>query len=104
MSNELQYYGYPEQTGLTVIAKVYNYAGDQVGSDISCTEAGSLAIYKGNMPTAPLGQYGVRFFNGSILLGQGMINWDGSKEMELNLDATISSRLDFTKFVAFKFV
>ena len=104
MSNELQYYGYPDQTGLTITAKVYDSAGIQVGSDVTCSEAGSLAIYKGNMPTAPLGQYGIRFFNGSILVGQGSINWDGSKEMGLNLDASISSRLDFAKFITFKFI
>ena len=104
MSNELQYYGYPEQTGLTVIARVYNSAGVQVGADITTTEVGSLGIYTANMPSAAFGQYGVRFFNGSILVGQGFINWDGSKEMEFNLDASISSRLDIGKFLAFKFL
>jgi hypothetical protein len=91
MSNELQYYGYPDQTGLTVTAKVYDAAGAQVGSDITTTEVGSLGIYTANMPSAPFGQYGVRFFSGATLVGQGFINWDGSKEMEFNLDVSISS-------------
>lgn len=104
MSNELQYYGYPDQTGLVITAKVYDSAGTQVGTDITTTEVGSLSIYTANMPSAALGQYGVRFFNGSILVGQGFINWDGSKEIEFNLDASISSRLDIGKFLALKFL
>jgi len=92
MANELNYYGTLDQTGLTVVARVYDSAGTQVGSDVSCSEAGSLAIYAGDMPTAPLGQYGVRFFNGTTLLGQGIINWDGTGECELNLDVEVSTR------------
>jgi len=84
MANELNYYGNLSQTGLTVIARVYDATGTQVGLDISCTEdTGSLAIYSGDMPTAPLGVYGVRFFDGSTLLGQGSINWSGLKETDL---------------------
>ena len=99
MANELNYFGKILETGLTVTAKVYDSSGVQVGADINCTEAGALAIYIGDMPTATVGQYGVRFFDGAVLLGQGFINWDGTKEIDFNLDATVSSRLDSAAYV-----
>ena len=80
MSGELQYYGHPTQTGLTVVAKVYDADGTQVGTDVSTTESGSTAIYIGDMPSAAEGQYGVRFFSGGSLLGQGAIYWTGTAE------------------------
>lgn len=91
MANELNFYGNTDQTGLTVTARVYDATGSQVGSDINCNDNGASAIYIGNMPSASLGKYGVRFFEGVNLLGQGQINWDGSKETELNLDVLVSS-------------
>jgi len=81
MSNELQYYGDPVvDTGLTVVARVYDSSGVQVGSDVATTEVGALAIYRGDMPVAVEGSYGVRFFNGTLLLGQETISWDGTAE------------------------
>lgn len=81
MPNELQYYGDPVvDTGLTVVARVYNSSGVQVGSDVATTEVGALAIYRGNMPVAIDGEYGVRFFSGTLLLGQSNIIWDGTAE------------------------
>ena len=80
MSGELQYYGHPTQTGLTVVAKVYDADGTQVGTDVSTTESGSTAIYIGDMPSAAEGKYGVRFFSGGSLLGQGAIYWTGTAE------------------------
>jgi hypothetical protein len=81
MSNELQYYGDPAvDAGLTVVARVYNSAGVQVGSDAATTEVGALAIYRGDMPVAVEGSYGVRFFSGTLLLGQETISWDGTAE------------------------
>lgn len=84
MANELQYYGELTQTGYTVIAKIYDASGTQVGGDVNCTESGSLAIYIGDMPTLPLGEYGVRFFEGANLLGQGSVYWSSTKEMTLD--------------------
>ena len=85
MADELQYYGDPSSdSGLTVIARVYDDTGAQVGTDASCSEVGSLAIYQGDMPTASAGNYGVRFFDGTTLLGQGFIEWDGSAEIGLH--------------------
>lgn len=81
MAKELQYYGKIAQTGLTVIARVYDPDGVQVGADVSCPEVGTLAIYIGNMPAAAKAQYGIRFFSGTTLLGQGIIFWDGTEEV-----------------------
>jgi len=91
MSQELNYYGHLNETGLTVIAKVYNKSGVQVGGDVTCSESGVLSIYIGDMPTLALGEYGVRFFNGIVLLGQGNIFWNGTEEVEI-LD--IESKVD----------
>lgn len=92
MANELNFYGDLSQTGLTVEARVYNSSGTQVGSNVSCSEVGTLAIYVGDMPTATIGQYGVRFFDSnSTLLSQGVINWDGDSEIILNLDIAVST-------------
>lgn len=83
MTNELQFYGSPEtDSGLTITAKVYSEAGIQVGTDISCAEIGSEAIYLGDMPTIGAGDYAVRFMNGSTLLGHGCIFWNGSSEID----------------------
>jgi hypothetical protein len=83
MANELKFFGDPDtDTGLTVIAKVYTPAGVQTGSDVTCTEVDSLAVYRGNMPAAVAGEYIVRFLNDSddSLLGQGSFFWDGTQE------------------------
>jgi hypothetical protein len=81
MAKELNYYGELEQTGLTVTSKVYDKDGTQIGGDIACYEVSELAIYIADMPTADYGEYGVRFFNGTELLGQSFIHWSGSKEI-----------------------
>lgn len=92
MADELEFYGNPSSdSGLTVIARVYDSAGAQVSTDVTCAEVGVLAIYQGDMPTAVAGTYGVRFFNGTTLLGQGCINWDGTNEVtEVTLNTAIS--------------
>ncbi|MEO0496827.1 MAG: hypothetical protein AAF141_05575 [Pseudomonadota bacterium] len=85
MADELEFTGDPaSQSGLTVIARVYSYAGAQVGGDVTTSEdGGSEAIYTGDMPSAAAGEYLVRFFEGTTLLGQGEIIWDGSQEITL---------------------
>ena len=92
MAGELQYYGDPSSdSGLTIVARVYDSNGAQVGSDVSCTETGSLAIYTGDTPAAGGGEYGVRFFDGTTLKSQGVIYWDGIAaitEVTLNTDVT----------------
>ena len=86
MANELNFYGDPAtDSGLTIVARIYDSAGAQVGSDVSCSEVGSLAIYVGSMPSASSGQYGVRFFAGSETTPRatGLIDWNGSSEVTL---------------------
>tara|TARA_R110000851_G_scaffold57296_1_gene133502 strand:- start:8905 stop:9282 length:378 start_codon:yes stop_codon:yes gene_type:complete len=91
MAQELNYYGHLVESGLTVVAKVYNKSGVQVGGDVSCSEVGILSIYIGDMPTLLLGEYGVRFFSGTTLLGQGNIFWNGTEEVEV---LTIETKVD----------
>ena len=97
MANELQYYGDPEaESGLTILARVYDSTGTQTGSDVSCTEVGTLAIYQGDMPSAPLGGYTVRFFDGTTLLGQGPMEWDGTNEVSvLDVSQSVLGLNDF---------
>lgn len=86
MAGEIQYFGYPNQTGLTLTAKVFSTGTSpaQVGSDVSLSETGSTAIYTGNMVSTGSGVYMVRILNGSELLGVEKIIWDGSQEIDLN--------------------
>lgn len=84
MANELQFYGdtslFP---GKTVVGKVYDASGTQVGSDITMTEVGSTGIFRGDMPTAAKGSYGVRFIFNDIIAAQGEIFWDGNNEVTI---------------------
>jgi len=80
-------------SGLTVTAKVYSKAGSQVGSDVSCSEAGSTSIYRGDMPTASQGVYLVHFTaNTGADLGTYEINWTGSGELT-NLDLATGAQI-----------
>ena len=95
MANELQYYANPDSdSGQTITAKVYDNAGTQVGSDVTCTEVGTLAIYQGDMPSALSGVYSVRFFNGGAFVSQGPIQWDGTNEITLRSVAMAISSLN----------
>tara|TARA_B100001248_G_scaffold239629_1_gene205033 strand:+ start:11849 stop:12331 length:483 start_codon:yes stop_codon:yes gene_type:complete len=95
MANELQFYGNPAlDSGLTIKAKIYDHTGTQIGSDVTCVEVGVLAIYRGDMPTTSAGEYVVRFFESTLLKGQGIIYWSGSDEINLNtIDAAVSGLL-----------
>jgi hypothetical protein len=97
MANELQYSANPStSSGLTITARVYDNAGAQVGSDVACSEVGSLALYLGDMPTAPQGEYLVRFFDAASMVGQGLIFWDGTAEVnQLSVNVNVSSRSTF---------
>ena len=83
MADELRFYGLLSQTGLTVTARVYDGA-TQIGTDVTCTESGSLAIYLGDMPTASAGQYVVRFLSAGEVVAHSVIDWNGSAELNLN--------------------
>lgn len=93
MANELEFYGadLSADTGLTIVARVYDQTGTQVGADVPTAEVGSLAIYIGDMPTAPVGRYGVRFLDGTTIKAQNWIDWDGTAEIT---PITINAKLD----------
>lgn len=83
MADELQYAGFLSETGLTVTAKVFDDAGDQVGGDVSCPETNETAYYVGDFPVSVTTEdtYLVRFFDAaSKLLGQVEIEWTGTLE------------------------
>lgn len=85
MANEIQYYGNPEtQTGLTITANIYNSTGALVDSDRPVPEiSGSPAVYIADFPNSlPADNYIIRFWdNGTTFVGQGDLDWDGSKEI-----------------------
>lgn len=90
MANELQYYADPTtDSGLIITAKVYDNTGTLVGSTITCTEVGVLAIYMGDMPSALAGSYVVRFFQEDVMIGQGIIEWDGTQEVDYAKEQTL---------------
>lgn len=92
MANELIYSGNPTgDTGLTITGEVYDVTGTQVGSDVTMTEVGSLAFYRGDMPTAGAGKYYVRFFDTGTLKDEIIFIWDGSAEVTLQ---TVQSNLE----------
>lgn len=91
MANELQFLGTDEQSGLTVVARVYNSAGAQVGADVACAEIGTDAIYIGDMPTAVAGEYSVRFVDDvdDVYLAHGLMVWDGAAEITARMIDTV---------------
>lgn len=93
MAKELQFYGDENyDSGLTVVAEIFDAEGSQIGLDIECSEVGSLAIYIGNMPSASPGVYSVRFkTDTNVLIGQGSIEWDGEQEIS---GSTLNSLID----------
>lgn len=89
MANELNLYADANGTtyqGLTdIVARLYNTSG-QVGSDIPMVEV-TDAIYTADVPlSTPAGTFGVRFYQGSTLLAQGCLSWDGEKEVDTLLE------------------
>ena len=84
MSGELRFNGDPgSDSGLTLTASLYGSDGVLHTASITLTEIGSTAIYKGDMPTAVADCYTFRVLNGSSLLGDGEITWDGTAEITL---------------------
>ena len=98
MADEIAYYGDPLQdVGKTIVGRVYNLSGTQVGSDVSLTEQNSIALFVGDMPTASAGTYVVRIFEGNLVVGVGEIIWDGTNETTLaSIIASISALNNIT--------
>lgn len=65
------------------MGRVYGIDGVQVSTDVTMTEVGSLAFYRGDMPTAVAGKYYVRFFDGSTLKAEIILYWDSAAEITL---------------------
>jgi hypothetical protein len=64
MANELNIQLDPfNETGLTLLGKVYNKTGTQVGSNVSMTDTNSVALYTGDFALGAVadGEYLVRF-------------------------------------------
>ena len=78
MAGELSIIGY--SSGSTVTVKVYTEALVQVGTDILAYEV-SGGNYLADMPPAPAALYIIGFYDGSDLIAEGTINWDGVKEV-----------------------
>lgn len=72
-------------TGLTLVAKIHQPGGDQVGSDITLTEHGTHAgIYTGTIPgSLPAGlDYYVLVWNGALAISDPKtLYWDGANEI-----------------------
>ena len=93
MANELQFYS--NSSNLTITATVYNENGSVRSAGIPCDPSPTANIYIGDMPTSPRGTYGVRFFQGASIIGQGLIHWDGSNEINDRTRDSKSSSIEF---------
>ncbi len=87
MANELNI---SLETGLTLTAKVYSFAGVQQGSDVSMTEP-STGQYTGDFALASIadGAYMVMFFNGTENRGFGGLYVRSGEEISQQLFSTI---------------
>lgn len=84
MANEIVYHGNENaDSGKVIVARVFNTLGIQVGTDITLTEVATSAIYIGDMVAGqPLGSYVVKISEGVIQVGNGVIYWDGTNEID----------------------
>ncbi|MEO0343030.1 MAG: hypothetical protein AAF198_06290 [Pseudomonadota bacterium] len=97
MANELVYIDPTGTTGLTITAEVFAATGAAIGTGISCTDGNSIGRYVGDMPAAAAGIYYVRFTSSDLKEGGGIIHWDGSAEVTLNvIDTVVDSVLEDT--------
>ena len=81
----LEFFGDPiSYGGLTVTAKIYGN-GSQVGSNISCIESPTVpGYYTGTVPgSVTAGKYIVGFYNNNSLIGSGILDWDGTEEIDI---------------------
>ena len=72
----------PQKTGSTINSFLISSLGELVAS-ITLTESLTIeGFYYGNAPTSlEKGVYYVRFLEGSLLVGVGLLLWDGEKEI-----------------------
>lgn len=92
MANEIKYMGTLAQTGLSLVARLYDETGAAAPSDVTLTEVGSTAVYRGDMPAYGAATFAVRILSSdaATLYGTGVIHWDGNSEVtQTTLDAAI---------------
>ena len=82
MASEIKYYGLATDTGKTTLtAQLYDSLGEATGAAITLAEVDSTFVFEGDMPAIGGGEYGVRILEGTTVLSQGSISWDGSFEV-----------------------
>ena len=96
MAGEITYDGLVTDSGKTLIAKVYSLSGTQIGTDVPLTEAGTTAIFNGDMPATGEGFYIFRVMEGNDILGRGRINWDGTAERQASTHSVADVYGEFT--------
>ena len=77
MANELTAIA---RTGLTLTATL-SKSGIVVASSIAMTETSVSGYYIGSMPALALGSYAVLVISAGIIVASGMIDWDGTREI-----------------------
>lgn len=88
MANEIQF-PYP-QTGLTTLTAVLYLSGDPTAGlfgfgPISLSDTNSPGVYWGSVPTATpvaAGVYTIVVYDGSNIVGNGVLQWDGTQEVK----------------------
>lgn len=94
-----------DDTGLTLVAKMIQPGGAQVGADVALTEHVSTAgHYSAAVPT-PLaaGDYLVAVFEGNVQRGQSQLYWDGTQFTDRSqgrFDLLLKYHDNLTKFYA----
>jgi hypothetical protein len=80
------------ETGLTLVAKVFNKTGTQQGSDVSLTET-STGFYSGDFAVSGLadGDYIVKFQTSTEFYGSGELKVEEGVEVILPTKADVSS-------------
>jgi hypothetical protein len=81
MAKEIRYYGRASQTGDTLSVQLYDALGAVSGASFAMTEIGSTFVWWADMTGKAAGEYGVRILDGSTVVSQGSISWDGSFEV-----------------------
>lgn len=90
---------YNEEIGLTLLAKVYNLAGTQQGTDTVTTEP-RPAFYTANYDLSTLanGKYSVVFETATAFYGWGVLFVDGGAEVTVLSQVTVGTNNDKTGY------
>jgi hypothetical protein len=103
LANEIQF---PyTATGLTTLtASLFKSGNAGAGAspiaNITMSDTTSAGVYWGSVPTTPAtaaGQYTVVIYDGSTVVGAGMLNWSGTAEIILGDIEGKTAQLTFTE-------